>query len=104
MTPTAKVVGLLQKNVENIPDLTIDNICSFMIGTNNVDNKHVIVVVSEDSAGTHSFGNDDVISTTRRISIQFYYPKDYTEDMDLIEKSVDSFLRTKGTQIGRAHV
>lgn len=96
MTPTAKVVGLLQKNVENIPDLTIDNICSFMIGTNNVDNKHVIVVVSEDSAGTHSFGNDDVISTTRRISIQFYYPKDYTEDMDLIEKSVDSFLRTKG--------
>lgn len=96
MTPAAKIVGLLENNVNSIPDLLPDNICAFMIGDNNVDEKHVIVVVSEDSAGNHNFGNNDVIGTTRRISIQFYYPKNYEQDMDLIEKSVESFLRTKG--------
>lgn len=95
MTPAAKIVGILQENVDSFPDILTDNICTYMIGENNVDNQHVILVVSEDSAGSHEFGNDLVIGTIRRISIQFYYPKNYEKDMDLIEKSVESFLRTK---------
>lgn len=95
MTPAAKIVGMLQNNVDNFPDILPDNICAYMIGKNNVDNQHVILVVSEDSAGSHEFGNDIVVGTIRRISIQFYYPKNYEKDMGLIEKSVESFLRTK---------
>ena len=95
MTPAAKIVGMLQNNVDNFPDILPDNICAYMIGENNVDNQHVILVVGEDSAGSHEFGNDIVVGTIRRISIQFYYLKNYEKDMGLIENSVESFLRTK---------
>lgn len=94
MTPTAKIVSLLTKNIDKFPNVIADNICPFMIDSNSVKEGHVIIVVSEDSAGSHDFGNDNVIGTRRRISLQFYYPKDYSGDMDLTEKSVESFLRT----------
>lgn len=94
MTPTAYIVGMLVDNAQEL-GLTTDNIQAFMIDEDFVDNGEPIVVVSENTAGQHDFGNNDPISTLRRIQIEFYYPKDYEGDMDLIEKSVKSFLRAQ---------
>lgn len=93
MTPTARVISLLSSNLDKLPGLEEEHIHAFTIGRDDFDNKTCIVVVSEMPAGSHDFGNDTVIGTYRRIQIDFYYPKDYTGDMDLIEKSVKSFLR-----------
>ena len=96
MTPTAKVISLLEDNIDNLPGLISDNIYAYKIDNDNVDNTHGILVVSENSAGEHSFGNNDVLSTKRIIQVEFYYPFDFSEDMDLIEQSVKSFLRANG--------
>ena len=74
MTPVAKIVGLLCSNVDQLVGLKVDNICPYKIDNENVDDKDVILVVSEDSAGEQEYGNDDVISVLRRITSQFYYP------------------------------
>lgn len=96
MTPTAKVISLLEDNIDNLPGLISDNIYAYKIDNDNVDNTNVILVVSENSAGEHSFGNNDVLCTKRIIQVEFYYPFDFSEDMDLIEQSVKSFLRANG--------
>lgn len=96
MTPTAKVISLLEDNIDNLPGLISDNIYAYKIDNDNVDNTNVILVVSENSAGEHSFGNNDVLGTKRIIQVEFYYPFDFSEDMDLIEQSVKSFLRANG--------
>lgn len=92
MTPTAKIVGLLTDNLDKLKGITSDNICAYKIDNENVDDSHVILVVSEDSDGQRDVGNDKILSTTKRVSIMYYYPKNFTGDMDLIEKSVESFL------------
>ena len=92
MTPTAKIVGLLTDNLDKLKEITSDNICAYKIENENVDDSHVILVVSEDSDGQRDVGNDKILSTTKRVSIMYYYPKNFTGDMDLIEKSVESFL------------
>ena len=51
MTPVAKIVGLLCSNVDQLVGLKVDNICPYKIDNENVDDKDVILVVSEDSAG-----------------------------------------------------
>ncbi|MEY8441800.1 DUF806 family protein [Lactobacillaceae bacterium 24-114] len=94
MTPTAKVVSLLTNNLSVLPGLEEEHIHAFVINKDEVNNKECMVVVSEIPAGSHDFGNNSVIGTYKRIQIDFYYPKDYVGDMDLIEKSVKSFLRT----------
>lgn len=92
MTPTAKIVGLLTDNLDKLKEIISDNICAYKIDNENVDDSHVILVVSEDSDGQRDVGNDKILSTTKRVSIMYYYPKNFTGDMDLIEKSVESFL------------
>lgn len=96
MTPTAKIVGLLSDNVNQLKDILIDNICAYKIDNENVDNTHAILVVSEDNDGQRSVGNDTILSTIKRVSIMFYYPINFEGDMDLIEKSVESFLFAHG--------
>lgn len=96
MTPTAKIVGLLTDNVDNLVGIKTDNICAYKIDEENVDNANAILVVSEDADGEREMGNDDILSTVKRISIMFYYPINYTGDMDLIEKTVESFLYAHG--------
>ena len=96
MTPAGTVTSLLIDNLDKLPGLTEDNICTYSIDNDNVDDTNLIIVVGEHSAGDADYGNNDVISTHRRIQIQFYYPKDYQEDMALIEKKVKSFLRAHG--------
>lgn len=92
MTPTAKIVDLLSDNIDKLVGITSENICVYMIDEENVDNQNVILVVSEDSDSQRDVGNNTILSTIKRITIMFYYPINYTEDMDSIEKSVESFL------------
>lgn len=92
MTPTAKIVSLLTNNLDKLTGLKSDNICAYKIDNENVDNSHVILVVSEDSDGQRDVGNDKILATTKRVSIMYYYPRNFDGDMDLIEKSVESFL------------
>ena len=92
MTPAMIVTNLLIDNLDKLPGLTEDNICTYSIDNDNVDDTNLIIVVGENSAGDADYGNNDVISTHRRIQIQFYYPKGYQEDMALIEKKVKAFL------------
>lgn len=96
MTPTAKIVSLLTNNVDVLIGLKPDNICAYKIDEENVDNTNAILVVSEDADGERDVGNDNILSTVRRVSIMFYYPTNYTGDMDLIERTVESFLYANG--------
>lgn len=96
MTPTAKIVSLLTNNVDVLIGLKPDNICAYKIDEENVDNTNAILVVSEDADGERDVGNDNILSTVRRVSIMFYYPTNYTGDMDLIERTVESFLYAHG--------
>lgn len=96
MTPTAKIVSLLTNNVDVLIGLKPDNICAYKIDEENIDNTNAILVVSEDADGERDVGNDNILSTVRRVSIMFYYPTNYTGDMDLIERTVESFLYAHG--------
>lgn len=96
MTPTAKIVNLLSENVDVLIGLKPDNICAYKIDEENVDNANAILVVSEDADGERDVGNNNILSTVRRVSIMFYYPTNYTGDMDLIERTVESFLYAHG--------
>ena len=96
MTPTAKIVSLLTNNVYVLIGLKPDNICAYKIDEENIDNTNAILVVSEDADGERDVGNDNILSTVRRVSIMFYYPTNYTGDMDLIERTVESFLYAHG--------
>lgn len=96
MTPTAKIVGLLTDNIDSLVGIKEDNICAYKIDEENVDNTNVILVVSEDADGERDVGNDNILSTIKRISIMFYYPTNFTGDMDLIEKTIESFLYAHG--------
>lgn len=96
MTPTARIVALLTNNVDVLVGIRPDNICAYKIDEENVDNTNAILVVSEDADGERDVGNDNILSTVRRVSIMFYYPTNYTGDMDLIERTVESFLYAHG--------
>lgn len=96
MTPTAKIVMLLLDNIDVLVGLKPDNICAYKIDEENVDNTNAILVVSEDADGERDVGNDNILSTVRRVSLMFYYPTNYTGDMDLIERTVESLLYAHG--------
>lgn len=96
MTPTARIVALLTNNLDVLVGIRPDNICAYKIDEENVDNTNAILVVSEDADGERDVGNDNILSTVRRVSIMFYYPTNYTGDMDLIERTVESFLYAHG--------
>lgn len=96
MTPTARIVALLTNNVDVLVGIRPDNICAYKINEENVNNTNAILVVSEDADGERDVGNDNILSTVRRVSIMFYYPTNYTGDMDLIERTVESFLYAHG--------
>ncbi len=90
MTPTAKIVSLLKD--ANIPGLAPEHIHAFMIDPNDWSDTECVVRVSELPAGTHEYGNSVPINESKGVQVDFYYPKHYKQDMDLIERSVKSFL------------
>lgn len=99
MTPTAKIVGLLSDNTDQLEGIVPDNILAYKYGKDDelqVDQSKVVLVVSEDGDDQRDVGNDIILSTIKRVSIMFYYPNDFADDMDSIEKSVESFLYAKG--------
>lgn len=90
MTPTAKVVALLQ--AANIDGLKAEHIHAFMIDKNDWSNTDCVVRVSELPDGRHEYGNAVPINEDKSVQVDFYYPKNYKQDMDSIERSVKSFL------------
>lgn len=92
MTPTAKVVSLLKQHANELPGLKSEHIHAFMIRPNDWSDEDCIVRVSELPAGTHDYGNAVPIYVRKAVQIEFYYPTNYAQDMDLTEKSVKSFL------------
>lgn len=91
MTPTAYIVGMLTDNAESL-GIEESNICAFMIDDDLIDHGKPIVVVSENAAGSHDHGNNNILGTLRRIQIEFYYPRDFDGDMELIESRVKGLL------------
>ena len=90
MTPTAKVVALLQ--AANLDGLKAEHVHAFMIDKNDWSNADCVVRVSELPDGRHEYGNAVPINEGKSVQVDFYYPKNYKQDMDLIERSVKSFL------------
>lgn len=95
MTPAAKVVTLLKQNVDQLEEIQAKHIHAYMISPQDQTKTEPIIVVQEAPGGRHSYGNGVPIFERRRLQIQFYYPKNYTKDMEAIEHSVRAFLFTK---------
>ena len=92
MTPTAKVVSLLKQNSDKLVGIKPEHGHAFMIKPSDWSKKDCLIRVSELPAGKHEYGNTVPINEEKAIQIEFYYPVDCQQDMDLIEKSVKSFL------------
>lgn len=92
MTPTAKVRKILVDNCKDIPYLNPKHIHSFMIKPNDWSKTDCIVRISELPAGSHEYGNAVPINERKDVQVEFYYPTNYTHDMDLTEKTVKSIL------------
>lgn len=90
MTPTAQVVHLLKQS--NIPGISSGHVHAYMIDPRDWSNTDCILRVSELPAGGHEYGNAVPINEKKAVQIDFYYPREYTNDMDLMEASVKSFL------------
>lgn len=92
MTPTAKVVSLLKTNIDKLEGLKKEHIHAFMIPPQDNTKTDPIIVVSEAGGGRHDYGNSHPIYERGRLQIEFYYPKNYTKDMQKTEHDVRSFL------------
>ncbi|EDX41653.1 hypothetical protein LMB76_04010 [Limosilactobacillus reuteri] len=92
MTPTAKVRKILVDNCKNIPYLKAQHIHSYMIKPNDWSKTDCLLRISELPAGSHEYGNLEPINERKGVQIEFYYPTNYKNDMDLIEKKVKSIL------------
>lgn len=93
MTPTAYVVSILSENVDKIPGLKDSGIFAFYI--NGEINDDVYLLVSETVGLGDEFGNDEILASNKRVQIDLYYPKDYQEDMSVLEQSLKRVLRDK---------
>lgn len=92
MTPTAKVVSLLKQNCDKLVGIKAEHVHAFMIKPDDWSNTDCIIRVSELPAGSHEYGNAVPIYERKAVQLEFYYPTSFEQDMDLIEKSVKSFL------------
>ncbi|MCV3327597.1 DUF806 family protein [Pediococcus ethanolidurans] len=92
MTSIAYIKQILVKNIDSLPNLSVEHIHTFSLGSDMNDTEPLLLITSLSEAG-QSFGNNDPIGSTKRVQIQFYYPKDYLGDMELIETSVKKLLR-----------
>lgn len=94
MTPAAYVYGIIVDNIDSIPGLKSDDIYTF--GVDDSAGSDVIVLITEEPGMGDDYGNDNVLYTNKRIQIDFYYPKDYEEDMNALEQSLKKVLRDNG--------
>lgn len=91
MTPAAYVYGILADNIDSIPGLKSDDICTFDVDDSASSN--VIVLITEEPGMGDDYGNDNVLYSNKRVQIDFYYPRDYVGDMDELERHLKQVLR-----------
>lgn len=95
MTPAAYIYSIIANNILEVPNLSLDNVYTFYIDENaNFD--EVLMLITETVSMGDDYGNNEVLYSNRRIQIDLYYPKDYTEDMNLIERNLKKLLRSNG--------
>lgn len=92
MTPAAYVRSVIDSNIDDIPNLTLEHVHTFMIDPSDNTKDELILVISELVDGGSSYGNDQELNITRQVQLIFYYPPDYEFDMSEIEKSVKQIL------------
>ena len=91
MTPAAYVYGILADNIDSIPGLKSDDICTFDV--DDSASSDVIVLITEEPGMGDDYGNDNVLYSNKRVQIDFYYPRDYVGDMDELERHLKQVLR-----------
>lgn len=82
-------------NVEQITGLSAEHIHTFFIPQNDNPKRDAILVISELSDPGAEYGNGIKFQTEKAVQLQFYYPPDYTDDMQGIEDSVEHTLLSK---------
>lgn len=95
MTPAAYIYSIIANNILEVPDLSLDNVYTFYIDE-NASFDEVLMLITETVSMGDDYGNNEVLYSNRRIQIDLYYPKDYTEDMTLIERDLKKLLRKNG--------
>lgn len=94
-TPASDIVQLLRQNCDKFEGLKEDNIYAYMIDPDNDNQEDAILVVEELPQKGHIYGNGMPIAERRRLQITFYYPRDYSLDMEGLETKIQSFLVTQ---------
>lgn len=95
MTPAAYIYSIIANNISEVPNLSLDNVYTFYIDE-NASFDEVLMLITETVSMGDDYGNNEVLYSNRRIQIDLYYPKDYTEDMNLIEQNLKKVLRSNG--------
>lgn len=95
-TPVADVVSLIRKNAILFSDLSSEHVWPYMVDPDDDSQTDAIVVVSELPRRGHVYGNGIPISERRRIQLTFYYPKNWSGDMEGLENQLSSFLLSYG--------
>lgn len=95
-TPVADVVSLIRKNASLFSDLNSEHVWPYMVDPDDTTQTEAIVVVSELPRRGHVYGNGIPISERRRIQLTFYYPKNWSGDMEGLENQLSSFLLSYG--------
>lgn len=95
-TPVADVVSLIRENASLFSDLSSEHVWPYMVDPDDDSQTDAIVVVSELPRRGHVYGNGIPISERRRIQLTFYYPKNWSGDMEGLENQLSSFLLSYG--------
>ena len=95
-TPVADVISLIRKNASLFSDLSSEHVWPYMVDPDDDSQTDAIVVVSELPRRGHVYGNGIPISERRRIQLTFYFPKNWSGDMEGLENQLSSFLLSYG--------
>ncbi|RRG06376.1 MAG: DUF806 family protein [Lactobacillus sp.] len=87
MTSASYVRNILADEIEQLPNLSVEHIHAFSIG-NDSNTTEPILLITELPDYSQNYGNGQPISIKKQAQIEFYYPKDYPEDMEAIESTV----------------
>nr|WP_241259165.1 DUF806 family protein [Ligilactobacillus pobuzihii] len=78
--------------IEQITELSAEHIHTFFIPQNDNPKQDPILIISELSDQDAGYGNGMKFQSEKAVQLQFYYPPDYTGDMQDIESSVERTL------------
>lgn len=95
MTPAAYIRKIISENINQIPNLTVDDIYTFYVDESN-NNSGALILITENVSLADDYGNNDVLFNIKRVQIDFYYPRDYEDDMAALENSLKRVLRDNG--------